>query len=47
MKMATTYSVMTRNLFDIIIVAAPDKDLWYWPIKVKELESAGNRCKPP
>ena len=29
MKMTTTYLAMIGHLFDIIIVAATDKDLWY------------------
>ena len=34
MKMTTTYSTTIGNLFHIIIVAATDKDLKYWPIEV-------------
>ena len=33
-KRTTTYSAMIGYLFDILIVAATDKDLQYWPIKV-------------
>ena len=29
MKMTATFSAMIGNLFDIIAVAATDKDLWY------------------
>ena len=32
-KMTTTFSAMIGDLFDIIIVAATEKKLYYWPIK--------------
>ena len=46
-KVTKTYSAIIGHLFDTIIVASTDKNLLNYPVKVQELESAGNHYQPP